>query len=117
MNFQRSYQGYGDYLATMYLMNRYLDMRLGREQHRNSQRNTRENNGMHDPLLYMAMGYMAAQSKDPVAGLALFSYLVDNKPSNHPGARRNFESRLERRIVLHGPIHYNLRQNPNYMNR
>lgn len=119
MNFNRSYSGhrYLDYLATMYLMDHYRNPRQDSEHQGTSQReaNTREN--MHDPLLYMAIGYMAAQG-DPamqhLAGLALFSYLVDNKPNNPPGARRNFDFVLERRVVYDGPIHYTRRQNPNY---
>ena len=106
----------------MYLIDRYLDSRTGRERPSQRGANTQESRGTHDPLLYMAMGYMAAQSRDSamqyLAGLVLINYLAENRPSNHPGARRNFETRLEKRVVLHRePIHYNLRQNPNYMNR
>ena len=126
MYFRRSYPGHRflDYLATMYLIDRYLDLGLGRERQRTSEReaNTPESRDTHDPLLYMAMGYMAAQSRDPViqylAELALINYLVENRQNNYPSAIRNFEITLERRVVIHGPINYSRGQNSlNYMYR
>ncbi len=120
-------QGYStvrDHYTDLSALYRYLDSVMFRNRekrkplHRYHRRNIRPGTG-YDALLFFALGYlMAASGRDPV--MRFINRTPPNRRAegaNKPPRSRNFNIRLERRVVFHGPLDYSGRQNSPYMNR